>query len=169
MSGNYFLDERCDYKSCKWSCGLVKASEITDGSSKTLMAGERWYQLRVWTAGNYYTVGAGTARSSEPPPGPPCGSASSASKNISWNVPPNASLDAVGYYTIHNNDSDRPPMPAGGQMILGFNDLPFASFHPGIVNFVRADGGIQVVFDDIDPAVYTAFASRNGQEVVNQL
>jgi prepilin-type N-terminal cleavage/methylation domain-containing protein len=146
---------------------LIKAQKITDGSSKTLMVGERWYQLRVWTAGNYYSVAEGSGRATSTPTSVPCGSYSSSAKNISWNIPPNPDLNTVGYYVSHDNNSDRPVMPASGKKTVAFNDLPFASFHTGSVNFVRADGGAEVISNDIDPAVYTAFASRNGGEVVS--
>jgi prepilin-type N-terminal cleavage/methylation domain-containing protein len=145
----------------------VSAKKITDGSSKTLMVGERWYQLRVWTAGNYYSVMQGGGLSTTAPTNVPCGSYSSAAKNISWNIPPNPDLNTVGYYVSHDNALDRPTMPPNGKKTIAFNDLPFASFHTGVVNFVRADGGAEVITDNIDPAVYTAFASRNGSEVVN--
>ena len=35
-----------------WS---VSPKQITDGLSKTLLVGERWYQARAWTIGAYYT------------------------------------------------------------------------------------------------------------------
>jgi hypothetical protein len=143
----------------------VRSSKITDGTSKTLMVGERWYQLRVWTAGNYYGVKQGGGINAAAPTAVPVGSYSSSAKNISWNIPPNPDLNAVGYYLSHDNTTDRPTMPASGQKTLGFNDLPFASRHAGIVNFVRADGGTEAIADNIDPAVYTGFASRNGGEV----
>ena len=143
----------------------VTATKITDGSSKTLMVGERWYQLRVWTAGNYYSVKQGGGLNAKAPTSVPCGSYSSAAKNISWNIPPNPDLNVVGYYIIHDNNLDRPTMPSTGKKIVSFNDLPFASFHTGVVNFVRTDGGAEVISNDIDPAIYTAFASRNGGEV----
>ncbi len=145
----------------------VSVKKVTDGTSKTLMVGERWYQLRVWTAGNYYSVKQGAGLSAKAPTTVPCGSYSSAAKNISWNIPPNPNLNTVGYYTNHVNDSDRPNMPAGAPKTVSFNDLPFGSFHPGLTNFVKGDGSIVVITDDIDPAIYTAYASRNGGEVVD--
>jgi hypothetical protein len=145
----------------------VKASQITDGTSKTLMIGERWYQLRVWTAGNYYSVPGPGGRSATPPSSTPCGNYSSAAKNISSKYPPNADLNAVGYYQLHDNATDRPTMPSTGQKTIQFNDLPFGSFHTGIVNFVRADGGAISISNDIDMNVYLAFGSRNGEEVVS--
>jgi prepilin-type N-terminal cleavage/methylation domain-containing protein len=145
----------------------VPVSKVTDGTSKTLMVGERWYQLRVWTAGNYYSVKAGAGINAKAPTAVPCGSYSSAAKNISWNIPPNPNLNTVGYYTNHVNDSDRPTMPSGAPKTVSFNDLPFGSFHPGVTNFVKGDGSMVVITDDIEPVVYTAYASRNGEEVVN--
>jgi prepilin-type N-terminal cleavage/methylation domain-containing protein len=144
----------------------VTVSKITDGTSKTLMVGERWYQLRVWTAGNYYSSKPGGGIKTSTPTSVPCGSYSSAAKNIDGRVPPNPNLEVVGGYTNHDNSKDRPPLsnvPGKTQ----FNDLPFASFHKGIVNFVRADGGITTIQDDIAPDVYNAYGSRNGDEVVN--
>jgi prepilin-type N-terminal cleavage/methylation domain-containing protein len=146
--------------------GKVKTSKVTDGTSNTLMVGERWYQLRVWLAGNYYSVGGGF--NAPPPTTTPCGSYSSAAKNISSSYPPNADLNVVGYYQLHNNDQDRPNMPTGAPKPILFNDLPFASFHTGIVNFVRADGGAETITDDINTDVYLAYGSRNGEEVLNR-
>lgn len=145
----------------------VSAKKIVDGTSKTLMIGERWYQLRVWTAGNYYSVKQGAGLNASAPTAVPCGSWSSSAKNISWNIPPNPDLNTVGYYVSHDNATDRPVMPSTGKKTIAFNDIPFASLHTGVVNFVRADGGVEIIADNIDPAVYTAFASRNGNEVVN--
>jgi hypothetical protein len=146
----------------------VRIKSVTDGTSKTLMIGERWYQLRVWSAGTYYSVKQGAGIKTTAPTSVPCGAYSSSAKNISMNIPPNPDLNAVGYYVSHDNATDRPPMPPSGKKIVGFNDLPFGSFHKGITNFVRADGGTEVITDDIDLTVYAAFASRNGGEVVSQ-
>lgn len=141
----------------------VKHSEIPDGSSNTLLVGERWYQLRVWTAGNYYTS---AGPNNQPPKGIPVGSASSSCKNVVITIPPNPNLDVVGYYQTHDNATDRPTMPPNGPRTLAFNDLPFASFHVGGVNFVRADGGMLFVTDGVDLSIYAAIASRDGGETV---
>jgi hypothetical protein len=152
----------------------VGVHKVTDGTSKTLMIGERWYQLRAWTAGNYFgaggmiKTGGGINAKESPPPSVPLTSMSSSAKNISFNIPPNPNLNATGYYNFHRNSTDRPPMPSGAAQTMGFNDLPFGSAHPGIVNFVRADGGTEVITDNIDMLVYVALGSRNGDEVVNQ-
>jgi hypothetical protein len=148
----------------------VKISRVTDGTSKTLMVGERWYQLRAWTAGSYFGAGGmqGTGIKKSPPATTPINSFSTSAKNISSKYPPNPSLDSVGYYQLHDNNTDRPNMPTGAPKTMTYNDLPFASFHPGIVNFVRADGGSETITDGIDMNIYLALGSRNGDEVVNQ-
>lgn len=146
----------------------VRTKSVTDGTSKTLMIGERWYQLRVWTAGNYYSGMMGSGIKTSFPTSVPTGSYSSAAKNISQNIPPNPNLDVVGCYSGHDNATDRPNMANLGVCKTPFNDLPFGSFHPGVTHFVRADGGTEVIANDIDLAVYAAFASRNGGEVFNQ-
>jgi prepilin-type processing-associated H-X9-DG protein len=53
--------------------------------------------------------------------------------------------------------------------MLGLNELPFASFHPGGVNFCYGDGSVKWMPDDIDTDTYLALGSRNGNEVVTQL
>jgi hypothetical protein len=149
----------------------VSTRSITDGTSKTLMIGERWYQLRVWTAGNYYSVMAGSGIKTSFPTTVPCGSYSSSAKNISMNIPPNPDLQVPGQGCygspgVHDNAVDRPNISnIGATCKTVFSDLPFGSFHPGITNFVRADGGAEVIADDIDLKIYAAFASRNGGEV----
>jgi prepilin-type processing-associated H-X9-DG protein len=41
---------------------------------------------------------------------------------------------------------------------------PASSFHPGGVNVLMADGAVRFVADDIDPDVWAAAGSRNGEE-----
>lgn len=41
---------------------------------------------------------------------------------------------------------------------------PASSFHPGGVNVLMADGAVRFVGDDIDPDVWTAAGSRDGEE-----
>ena len=144
----------------------TKPKDIKDGLSKTMLLGERWYQMRVWTAGVYWQThpdgGWGTGR----PEGPCPTSCITSTKNIDRSYPLNANFDEVGYYKVHNNDTDRPFMPSTGQQIISFNDLPFGSFHTGGAHFAHADASVRFVSDDVDLDVYEAAASRNGGEVV---
>jgi prepilin-type N-terminal cleavage/methylation domain-containing protein/prepilin-type processing-associated H-X9-DG protein len=142
----------------------VEVNQVSDGTSNTMLIGERWYQLRAWTVGVYWSAGAGGT----PIPGnTPLNSASSACKNINEKYPLNASLDVIGYYRYHDNATDRPPT-AGTNKPVAFNDVPFGSFHAGGANFSRADGSVEFISDGVDTALYAALASRNGEETINQ-
>jgi hypothetical protein len=145
----------------------TKVSTATDGLSNTLMIGERWYQLRAWTIGGYWTVeGANSSRHEKrAPKGPWQESAISSAKNVDARYPINANLEAVGFYQSHDY-RDRPPLPAGAVKTMAYNDVPFGSFHVGGVNFARGDGSTYFVTDNIDIDTYLAMASRNGGEVV---
>jgi prepilin-type N-terminal cleavage/methylation domain-containing protein/prepilin-type processing-associated H-X9-DG protein len=159
----------------------VRTGEITDGLSNTLLIGERWYQLRAWTVGAYYSSGSlsraeqtlistkfrDAAGNPLPPNIPISSTQSSSAKGIDARLTPNADLLAVGYYDAHDNSvPQRPgpvptPPPAQQQR---FNTLGFASFHPGGVNFAYADGSVHFLGDDIDPVLYVSLASRDGGE-----
>ncbi len=140
----------------------TKHKHITDGTSKTAMIGERWYQMRIWTAGGYW-IGGGF--NPVRPDGPKANSCITACKNVDMRYPLNPNFNVVGYYKIHDNlRKDRPTMPATGQKIISFNDLPYGSFHPGGANFCYADVSSHFLNDGIDPFVYAAIASMNGKE-----
>lgn len=143
----------------------VDGKSVLDGTSNTIMLGERWYQTRSWTVGVYYSPGNRTVNPTEFET--PSASFSSSCKNVNVNVPPNPNLEVSGFYSSHNNTrGDRPIMPTGAPQGRAFNDLPFGSFHPGGVNFGRADGSVQFIADGIDLTLYGALASRNGGEVL---
>ena len=141
----------------------VMLKQITDGLSNTFIAGERWYQLRAWTAGAFWQI----SELSQPPEGPSRGFCMSGLKNMDAAVPINAELEVVGYYKQHEPD-DRPGEVPAAKKILPYNNLPFGSMHPGGANFSKADGSVDFVSQDIDPLVYVAQASKDGGEVVSQ-
>ena len=146
----------------------VAARKISDGMSKTLLVGERWYQLRVWTAGVYYSAHPDGGWATAKPDGPIRTSCMNASKNIDarYGIEPN--FDVVGYYVSHDNDVDRPMMPSGAARTIRYNDLPFGSFHDGGANFCNADISTRFVTDNVDVEVLMALASRNGGEIVGE-
>jgi hypothetical protein len=151
----------------------VKLSSATDGTSQTMMVGERWYQLRAWTVGVYWTsTPPGYSPSSKKPPsGPTPNAIMSSSKNLDARYPLNANLNSVGYYVIHNNNApyfDRPTMPPGADKSMGYNDLLFGSFHTGGANFVYGDGSVHFVTDGIDIDTYLALGSRNGADFAGE-
>jgi prepilin-type N-terminal cleavage/methylation domain-containing protein/prepilin-type processing-associated H-X9-DG protein len=149
-----------------WSVSL---KQITDGTSKTAMIGERTYQLRAWMIGAYSKpqFDPGGARSTVLPFGPQPTTAFFACKNFSDKWPINHS-PFVACYKDHNNTlGDRPEVPDSTPRLISVNDLPFASLHKGGANFCFGDGSVKFLPEDIDTKVYLAIGSRNGDETVS--
>ncbi len=148
----------------------VRPKDVIDGTSNTLLAGERWYSLRAWTVGGYWTQGETSGFTTKPPSGPRDGQYGFAFKNVDRRYAINASLDSVGYYALHNSQNEtRPvsPAPPNAQLTMATNDLLFGSFHSGGANFVNADGSVHFLSDDLDGIIYEGLASKNGQETVS--
>jgi prepilin-type N-terminal cleavage/methylation domain-containing protein/prepilin-type processing-associated H-X9-DG protein len=146
----------------------VELRSATDGLSNTIMAGEKWYQMRAWPVGGYWTsnpTGSG-GRDNTPPKGPAPGFVFSG-RNIRADVPINANHDVVGYYGGHVTGVHRPITGSGTPKTLGLMDSPFASFHPGGANFVMGDGAVKFFSDGLDGATFRDMGSRNGDEVVS--
>ncbi len=134
---------------CMYFDSKVKMKDITDGTSNTFLAGERWYQTRSWLTG-------GRADTSTSP-------LLYSAKNIDEVRPPNSEF-STGYYVSHVQYGNEPPLPTGGQQIVGLNDLYWGSFHPGGINFLYADGSLHFIADSINGRTWEAFGSRNGAE-----
>jgi len=79
---------------------------------------------------------------------------------------PNASGDFVAACCMNVEFGIRNPDTAY-QWIGGFNDTSFGSQHPRGTHFLRCDGSVDFVEQDIDMAVYKALASRDGKEVAD--
>jgi prepilin-type processing-associated H-X9-DG protein len=133
------------------------------------LAGERWYSLRAWTVGGYWTQGEGVGFNKTPPKGPNPGQNGFGYKNVDRRYPINASLASVGYYYLHNTQKEQRPIQDAptDKLTMGTNDLLFGSFHSGGANFVYADGSVHFLGDDLDGVVYEALASKNGGETIN--
>jgi prepilin-type N-terminal cleavage/methylation domain-containing protein/prepilin-type processing-associated H-X9-DG protein len=149
----------------------TRFKDTTDGTSNTLLAGERWYCLRNWLVGGYWTAGissGGPFGTQLPPPGAWDGEYGFAYKNVDRKYPINANLETVGYYVLHvSNKQTRPQPSANAQFTMGTNDLLFGSFHSGGANFVYADGSVHFLADDLDGIIYESLASKNGGETIN--
>ncbi len=147
----------------------VSIKKVTDGSSKTLLVGERWYEQRAWLIGAYWVTPVDPPTTSLSPPAPSGTTTECAffsSKNLSDKVPINCNL-AVQCYQLHDNTKDRPQLPTSCTTPgISVNDLPFGSFHPGGVNFSYGDGSVKWMPNDIDTASYLALVPRNGGEMV---
>lgn len=152
----------------------VAMKKITDGTSKTMMIGERWYQMRAWMIGAYWRPATDpTASSTQAPIGPQATVAFFASKNITDRWPINHSpytacyFDHQNVFTSGNPGGDRPTVPSSTPQLISVNDLPFGSFHPGGANFGFGDGSVKFLPDNIDSKLYLALGSRNGDETVS--
>lgn len=152
----------------------VELREATDGTTNTLMIGERNYQIRAWMIGAYWNEPRDPppadrrARNLPPPDGPQPASAMFAMKNFDADVPLNND-PYVQAYLGHDsvNYGDRPFMENPNR-VISVNNLPFASYHPGGVNFCTGHGGVEFLSEDIDIAVFLAYGSRNGGEIISQ-
>jgi prepilin-type N-terminal cleavage/methylation domain-containing protein/prepilin-type processing-associated H-X9-DG protein len=149
-----------------WPIALKK---VTDGTSKTLLIGERTYQIRAWMIGAYWRDPRTEPLKSTPPIGPQSNVAFFACKNLN-NLAPLNHDPYTGCYIGHNNSlGDRPPVPdpPATPRTLSVNNLPFGSFHKGGVNFSYGDGSVKFLPDDLDMTIYLALGSRNGDEAVS--
>jgi prepilin-type N-terminal cleavage/methylation domain-containing protein/prepilin-type processing-associated H-X9-DG protein len=154
-----------------WSIGF---NQVPDGTSHTLMIGERFYQIRAWMIGAYWKEPS-TLTPAElrivprpPPSGPQSRSALFAIKNLSDRWPINHD-PLVNAYVDHNNDlGDRPTIGPGNPKEVSCNDLPFGSFHPGGANFCFGDGSVALLPEEIDIRVFLALGSRNGEDSISE-
>ncbi len=146
------------------SCGVAAANgalypgsrtrfaSIEDGTSQTLLVGERSYVFRQWMTGATWfgtDVRAASARI--------CGEATN---NVAF--PINASHAEFGYFRGHNS---RPPGTPNNRPL---NDLWFGSNHHGGAHFAYADGSTHFLADDTDLTVLQAMATVTGGEVVSE-
>ncbi len=154
----------------------TKLKKVTDGTSKTLMIGERWYMARAWMIGAYWRAPSEPASVSltpPPPDGPQPNTALFATKNLSTLTPINLDVRMTCYIDHQNTytdrpGGDRPTVPPGAQRVIPVNSLPFGSFHPGGVNFCYGDGSVTWMSNDIDMNTYLALGSGNGNETFSQ-
>jgi prepilin-type N-terminal cleavage/methylation domain-containing protein len=142
----------------------TRPGKVTDGLSKTLLLGERWYQLRSWTVGAYWSGGFPTPT---PPTEPRAQSYNNSTKSIDARYTPNTELMGETCYHLHK-PHQRPQQCAGAGGRMTYNALQWGSFHRGGAHFAYGDGSVEFIGDDISPQVWVAKASRNGDEVINE-
>ncbi len=121
----------------------VRIADVRDGTSNTLFVGERVYLMRPWTHGAWWHGSPETKFCVY------------SAKNIRW--PLNTSTDDVGCYVFA-------PSPGCPGTVV-FNDLMFASEHPGGVQFVFADGSVHFLSETIEFSLFGDLATKAGGEV----
>jgi hypothetical protein len=152
----------------------IEIKTATDGMSNTLMVGERWYQLRAWTIGGYWTANPdggnpfGGGGGPKKPLGPAASSPIFSCKNFDSRYPINTNVDVTGCQSTHVVGEHRPTnasCAAGTGM--GVNNAFFGSFHPSGANFAGGDGSVRFIGDNIDMDTFLALGSRNGEEAAS--
>lgn len=123
----------------------TRVRQLRDGSTKTLLLGERNYQPDF----SHWMLGADKVGS------PPNKLSSFASKNISHSL-----NDQVRRFKF---DFKAPP---GTEKTVLLNDLYFGSNHRGGANFSYGDGSVHWLDDSISFEVLKAMATRAGSEIV---
>ena len=129
--------------------GAVTFAHITDGTSRTILAGDAHYCLKGMVhsdkdkkfAGKPLTGNTVWGRGHYP------------RGFISTNTPPNT------FTSKHSNPNNADWYEQGA--------FGFRSVHPGGVNFVFCDGSVKLVKDTIPLTLYKALGSRAGGEVLN--
>ena len=125
--------------------GQSRSLQITDGTSKTMMIGEKYIRQDLY-GGGCSSDDAGWTDGWDP------------DVMRSTGIPPlqDSSLDKL-------TDPNAPP-PMG----TAWWEFHFGSAHPGGFNCVFADGSVHTVSYDIDLNVFNAIGTRNGTSYAEQ-
>jgi prepilin-type N-terminal cleavage/methylation domain-containing protein/prepilin-type processing-associated H-X9-DG protein len=118
----------------------IRIADIADGTSQTMMVGERSFR---WCQATW--VGSVTNASMVPPPGSPAMAGE-------WN--------GSGFVLGHTFEG------SGGPGSPGTEVNGFSSQHTGGSNFLFADGHVQSLQVSMDHQVYKALSTRAGAEMV---
>lgn len=131
----------------------VKVSRVLDGTSKTLLVAEKYVR-------NDNYVGADILNSDDR------GWADGwdADQMRSTCFPPMNDADPVGFDPVMGRMfGDKGPWPFASSF---YNVLHFGSAHVAGINVAFADGAVRMVGYDINPVVFNAMGTRNGEESV---
>ena len=127
----------------------VRMKDMTDGTSQTMMIGERIYELRSYFNGARVIQYDGRQL--------PTKVCVDAAKNMRWGI---TTPDEVGHYV--SNAAGLTPKT------VTFNDLYWGSAHPGIALFAFADGSVRSLSEDTELDLLKNLASRNGSELPDE-
>ena len=134
--------------------GLVKAADITDGTSKTFMIGEKYVRND-----NYEGSFGGSNKNSDDR-GWSDGFDGDTMRSSCFT--PIADGNPIGWDPVLGN-LFRDTFSSAFAGVL-WNVIHFGSAHPGGINAVYADGSVHSISFDVDVEVFNALGSRNGDE-----
>ncbi|WP_020476041.1 DUF1559 domain-containing protein [Zavarzinella formosa] len=133
-------------------------SNITDGTSNTILLAEAAGRPQVWQNGKLGTTDLGTPTKT----GNDLGSAASPWTDRYGGGWADAS---AGGYTIKGSAQDGSYASAGGSCLMNCNnDLGLYSFHTGGINTLMCDGSVRFVRSSVTPVSFIAAVSRSGGE-----
>jgi prepilin-type N-terminal cleavage/methylation domain-containing protein len=126
--------------------GNLKLTDMTDGTSNTLLVAEDAGRHQVYAKGK--------------PILPNTAGSAGWTLNAAWGDY-NTAIQVRGF---SNDGTTRD----GGCCVINCNNVnQFYGFHPGGVNAVRGDGSVQFVTETTAPGVLAALVTRAGGEVIN--
>ena len=125
----------------------VKISEVIDGLSKTILFVEEAGKQSQYFKGKLVPVSN------------PNNDIALNSLYLEWNVA-KQTRGLAGASSATRSDREQP----GCSIINVWNEFNPYSFHPQGVSYVRGDGSVAFMAQDIDPAIYCAMVSRDGGE-----
>jgi prepilin-type N-terminal cleavage/methylation domain-containing protein len=137
-------------KMAKMSNGVLsnvtRLTDITDGTSSTLLFGEDAGRHQIWAAGGAVM-----------PNGP---GQAGWTLNAAW-------PDYNTYIQVHGFNNAGTVRDGGCCSVNCSNVNELYSFHPAGVNTVRADASVHFLQQTVSPGVLAALVTRNGQEPVS--
>jgi hypothetical protein len=157
-----FTDCREGFPNCKWDVtddaianlfnGVVtvrtgaEMRQITDGTSNTLMVGEKWLAPRYY---NTVTLKSGPVADDNP------GDNNSLWEGYDWDTIrfPSGSVD--------NNGQPQGELPKKDSDNIGYPHKSMGSAHPSTLNVAHVDGSVHGVQYDVDPVVWGSMAHRS--------
>ncbi len=157
----------------------LKMSAIRDGTSKTLMAAE----VHAWTPYKRNGGPPTTVRPNSVAAAEAIIASGAQDKDTGHTEWPDGRVHHTGFTATLPPNSDAYATVNGQRVVADYNSwqegkrdggvgrptyaiVTARSHHPGGVNGVRTDGSISFSSSDVDPALWQAFATRNGGELV---